>query len=76
MGSNDPDYWKELSAAADGGNDRNIRARGDTAGQPTGIANVFVADENVDVLAHLALLVEDAIAQAGMELPKGRQSCR
>jgi len=61
-----PELSENLAAAADGGNDRNIRSRGDRGGQPTGIANVFVADENVDVLAHLALLGEDAITQARM----------
>ena len=64
----------KYSAAADGRNNRNIGACGNAARQPAGISNVFVADENVDVLAHLALLGDDAIAEARIKLPQRRQS--
>lgn len=60
---------RKSSSAADGGNNRNIRIYGNETRQPSGIANVFVADKNVDVFAHLALLGDDAIAEAGIKLP-------
>lgn len=60
----------KFSSAADGGNNRNIRTCRNASRQPSGVANVFVTDENVDVLAHLALLGDDAIAEAGMKLPQ------
>src|SRR5579872_2223575 len=34
--------------------------------EASGVANVLLANENVDVLAHLTLLIEDSIAHAGV----------
>src|SRR5215469_5872259 len=75
----DPSGWiyrREDSATADRRNNRNIATCENAARQPAGISNVFVTNENVDMLAHLALLGGDAIAEARIELPQGRQSFR
>ena len=62
-----------FSAAADGWDDGDFAVGGEERGEAAGIANVFVADEDVDVLADLALLGDDAVANAGVERVKGRQ---
>jgi len=60
-------------SAADCGNDGDFRFGGQGAHEPTGITHVFVADEDVDVLPNLALLVGHAITHPGMQRPKRGQ---
>jgi len=60
-------------SAADCGNDGDFRFGGQGAHEPTGITHVFVADEDVDVLANFALLVGHAVAHTGIERPQRRQ---
>jgi hypothetical protein len=38
--------------------------------QPTGIANIFVSNEDIDVLSHLCLLGHHAVADARVSCPK------
>lgn len=42
-------YRREVSASANGGNNRDFRTRGNAARQTSGISNVLVVDENVDM---------------------------
>lgn len=65
-----------LSSAADGGDDRDLGGFQQLSGEASGVADVFVADEDVDVLAHLALLVDDAIANAWVNRPESDQGIR
>jgi hypothetical protein len=58
------------STAADGGDDGNFESFADGSGEAAGVADIFVSDEDVDVLADLALFVHDAVADAGMEPPE------
>ena len=54
------------SPAADRGKDGNLRPRTNRAHESTGVANVFVADENIDVLANFALFCCHAISNPGI----------
>ena len=55
-----------LEPAADGWDYGDGGVGGEGRGQAAGVADGFVADEDVDVLAELAFFVEDAVAQAGI----------
>jgi hypothetical protein len=59
-----------MSSAADGGDDGNFESFADDSGEAAGVADIFVSDEDVDVLADLALFVDDAVADTGMERPE------
>ena len=61
---------RHASSAADCGNDGNFESFADGSGEAAGVADIFVSDEDVDVLADLALFVDDAVADAGMERPE------
>lgn len=63
-----------LLAAADSGDDGDGGVGGEPGGEAAGVADGFVADEDVDVLAELAFFVEDAVAQAGMNGEEELQS--
>jgi hypothetical protein len=58
------------SAAADGGDDRNLRSNRDATCQSTCEANVVVPDEDIDVLPNFSLLRGNSIAQARVEYPQ------
>jgi hypothetical protein len=61
---------RHASSSADGGDDGNFESFADGSGEAAGVADIFVSDEDVDVLADLALFVDDAVASAGMEPPE------
>lgn len=61
-------------AAADIGNDGDFSGREQRRGEAASVADGFVADEYVDVLANVAVFRENAIAQAGMFLPESFES--
>ena len=61
---------RRTSSAADGRNDGNFESFGDGSGEAAGVADIFVSDEDVDVLADNALFVDDAVADSGMERPE------
>jgi hypothetical protein len=58
------------SATADRWYDRNLRPGGDRTRQPAGVSDIFVANENIDVFAHLSLFGCDAISNPRVECPK------
>jgi hypothetical protein len=58
-----------LSAAADGGNDRNLRPGGNGTRESTRISDVFVSDKNIDVFPHLSLFRCDTVSNARVECP-------
>jgi hypothetical protein len=58
------------SSAADGGDDGDFQSFVDGGGEAAGVADIFVSEEDVDVLADLALFVDDAVADAGIERPE------
>ncbi len=60
--------------AADGGDDGDGGVGGEGSGEAAGVADGFVADEDVDMLAELAFFVEDAVAQAGIHGEEQLQS--
>src|SRR4029077_9940599 len=62
-----------LSATTNGGDDGNLASVGDGARESTRIPDVFVTDEKIDVLPHLALLRCDAIPNARIDYPERRQ---
>jgi hypothetical protein len=53
-----------LSATTHGGDDGNLASVGDGTRESTRIPDVFVTDENIDVLPYLPLLRCDAITNA------------
>ena len=61
------------SAAGDGGDYGDFGVGWEGSGEAAGVADVFVADEEVDVFADLALFGENAIANARVEGAEGRQ---
>ena len=61
---------RHASSAADGGDDGNFESFAEGSGEAAGVADIFVSDEDVDVLADLALFVDNAVADAGMERPE------
>src|SRR5258708_17957737 len=63
-----------LSTAADRRHDRNLRSSGQRTHKPAGIADIFVSDEDIDVLSNLSLLGRDAISNPRVEDPQRRQS--
>ena len=63
-----------MSAAGDGGDDGDFGVGGKGCGEAAGIANAFVADEDVDVFADMALLGDDAIANTGVKRIQGGES--
>ena len=63
-----------VQTAADGGDYGDGGVGGEGCGQATGVADGFVADENIDVFAEVAFFGEKAIAQAGVGGPEGLQS--
>src|SRR5690242_8851439 len=60
-------------SAADGRDDRDLGAVLQGRLQAAGIAGVFVADEDVDVLADLSLLGNDAVADRRILFPQRLQ---
>jgi len=64
---------RKCLAAGNGRDDGNFGVRWEDGSEATGVAHIFFADENVDVLADLALFVDDAIADAGMKGIEKRQ---
>ena len=63
-----------LQTAADGGDYGDGGVGGEGSGQATGVADGFVAYENVDVFAELAFFGENAIAQSWVSGPEELQS--
>ena len=63
-----------VQTAADGGDYGDGGVGGEGCGQATGVADGFVADENIDVFAELAFFGQKAIAQAGVSGPEELQS--
>ncbi len=63
-----------VQTAADGGDYGDGGVRGEGSGQAIGVADGFVADENIDVFAEVAFFGEKAIAQAGVSGPEELQS--
>ena len=61
------------SAAGDSGDDGDFGIGRKEGCEAAGVTHVFFTDKNVDVFADLALLVDDAIANAGMKGIKKRQ---
>jgi len=62
---------RNLSAAADSGDDRNLRSGRDGAGESTSISDILVPNENIDMLPHLALFGYEAISNSGVVCPEG-----
>ena len=62
-----------LSATTNGGDDGNLASVGDGARESTRIPDVFVTDENIDVLPHVPLFGCDAIPKARIDYPERRQ---
>jgi hypothetical protein len=62
-----------VSATTHGRNNRDLRAGYDGTRESTRIADVFIADENIDVFPHFSLLRCDAISNSWIELPECRQ---
>src|ERR1700722_18522528 len=62
-----------LGATTNGGDDGNLASVGDGAREPTRIPDVFVTDENIDVLPHVPLFGCDAIPKARIDYPERRQ---
>ena len=60
--------------AADGGDDGDGGGGGEGSCQAAGVADGFVADEDVDVLAELTFFVENAVPQAGISGEEELQS--
>jgi len=65
-----------VSATANGRNNRNLTSGCDGARESTRISDVFIPDENIDVLSHLSLLSCDAISDARIECPERGQRLR
>src|SRR3954453_8198620 len=59
-----------ILSATDRGENRELGAVGEGGGEAAGEAGVVLADEEVDVLAGAAGLVEDAVADGGVEEPE------
>jgi hypothetical protein len=64
---------RHATSAADGGDDGNFISFANGSGEAAGVTDIFAADEDVDVLADLALFVDDAVTDAGMERPERGQ---
>src|ERR1700690_1857621 len=62
-----------LSATTNSGDDGNLTSVGDGTRESTRIPDVFVTDENIDVLPHMPLLCCDAIPNARIDCPERRQ---
>src|SRR5216684_1029778 len=62
-----------IPATTNGGDDGNLGSVGDGTRESTRIPDVFVTDENIDVLPHVPLLRCDAIPNARIDCPKSRQ---
>ena len=62
-----------LSATTNGGDDGNLASVGDETRESTRIPDVFVTDENIEVLPHMPLLGCDAIPNARIDCPERRQ---
>ena len=58
------------SPAAYRRNNQYLRIGRDLRCQPVGKTNGIFSHKDVDVLPHLALLVNDPVTQAGLELPQ------
>jgi len=67
-------------AAADSRKDRDFGAGSKAGGEVTGVADVLVADKDVDMFAETAFLGDNAVADARIFLPEFiegvAQSCR
>lgn len=62
-------FFSCTTSATNSGNDRDFDSIGKFCGEATGVAHVFVAYKNVDVLTDLALLIDDAVADSRMTGP-------
>src|SRR5881296_2042826 len=62
-----------LTSAADRRHERNRASARHRTAEPAAVASVFLAHENIDVLADFALFGEDAITQTRIRLPQRRQ---
>jgi hypothetical protein len=58
---------KIFSATTNGGDDRNLSSSGDWTRESTGISDMFIADEDINMFPHLSLLGNDAIANSRIE---------
>ena len=63
-----------VQTAADGGDYGDGGVRGEGSGQAIGVADGFVADENIDVFAEVAFFGEKAVAQSRVRGPEELQS--
>src|SRR5689334_23116311 len=68
--------WKRSGrrSAADRRDDRYLGAVRDWCRQPFQITYVFIANEDVDMLADFALFVREAIAEPGITRPQCQQN--
>jgi hypothetical protein len=62
------------SPAADGGNNRNLRPGRQNCGESTGVSDVLVSDEHVDVFPNLSLFSHNAVSNARAKNPQGLQA--
>ena len=60
-------------ATTDGRDDRNLRSVGDGTRESTCISDIFVPNENIDMLPQLSLLRRDAISNTRVECPQSGQ---
>ncbi len=59
------------ASAADCRDYRDLSFVGYRRREASGVADVLVAHEYINVLAQLTLFIEDAIAHAGVKIPQG-----
>src|SRR5439155_2276378 len=60
-------------ATTDGRDDQNLRSVGDWTRESTCISDIFVPNENIDMLPQLSLLRRDAISNTRVECPQSGQ---
>ncbi len=63
-------HHRNLSAAGDSGDDRNLRSGRDRARESTCISDILVPNKNIDMLPHLSLFGYDAISNSGVLCPE------
>jgi hypothetical protein len=62
-------HTKTISAAGNGWDNRNLSSSGYSTHKPTSESNVLVPDENIDVLANVALFRRNPMSKAGKKDP-------
>jgi hypothetical protein len=67
---------KRSAPATDGGDNGNLGSGGEGTHESTCITNIFVSDENIDVLPNLPLLRHNSISKARVESPERGQRVR